>query len=185
MEGFTRDAMTAASIVDAAADGDAMAFARLVAAYHPDMIRVAFVVSGGDQDVADDAVQGAWAIAWRKLGSVRDRDRIRPWLVAVAANEARQLCRRRRMLRQIPMGDGPALDALEAAGADPDERADVLDLGCAIGRLSPDARVLLALRYEAGLDSSEIGALLGRPAATVRWRLARVVASLRKELGDA
>jgi hypothetical protein len=37
----------------------------------------------------------------------------------------------------------------------------------------------------AGLDSSEIGSLLGRPAATIRWRLSRIVGRLRKELCDA
>ena len=56
MEGIARDAVTASIVVDAAAAGDAIAFARLVAAYHADMIRVAFVVSGGDQDAADTGV---------------------------------------------------------------------------------------------------------------------------------
>ena len=54
-----------------------MAFARIVAAYHGDMLRVAYVVAGGDQDLADDAVQAAWSVAWRKLGSVRDLQRSR------------------------------------------------------------------------------------------------------------
>ena len=93
MEGLARDAAMATSIVQLAAAGDTVAFARIVAAYHADMIRVAYVVSGGDQDIADDAVQAAWSIAWRKLGSLRDPDRLKPWLVSVAANEARQLCR--------------------------------------------------------------------------------------------
>lgn len=184
MEGIARDAVTASWIVEAAAAGDAIAFARLVAAYHADMIRVAFVVTGGDQDLADDAVQLAWAIAWRKLGSLRDAGRVRPWLVSVAANEARQLCRHRRMLHQIPMSfAGEAMAEPVAPG--PDERADVLDLESALRLLSPNERVLLALRYEAGLDSTAIGSLLGRPAATVRWRLARLVARLRKEMCDA
>ena len=57
---------------------------------------------------------------------------------------------------------------------DPADRADVLDLDRALRHLSADERTLLALRYEAGLDSSEIGALLGRPSATIRWRLSRL-----------
>ncbi len=91
------------SMVRLAAAGDTVAFARLVAAYHRDMVRVAFVVCGGSQDLADDAVQAAWAIAWRKLRSVRDPDRVKPWLVSVAANEARQLWRRehRRYVAEI------------------------------------------------------------------------------------
>ena len=171
----------ATSTIRQAAAGDAVAFTRIVAAYHGDMTRVAYVVSGGDQDVADDAVQSAWAIAWRKLDSLRDPGRLRPWLVSVAANEARQQCRRR---WRTPVVEIDAA-AGTPSGRDPADRAGGLDLEAALCHLSPDERALLALRYEAGLDSTEIGALAGRPASTVRWRLARLLARLRKELSDA
>ena len=55
-----------------AAAGDEVAFARVVQAHHDDMTRVCFVICG-DLDIADEAVQAAWPIAWRKLGSLRDR----------------------------------------------------------------------------------------------------------------
>jgi RNA polymerase sigma-70 factor (ECF subfamily) len=185
MEGIARDAVTAPGIVDAAAAGDAIAFARLVAAYHADMIRVAYVVSGGDHDAADDAVQAAWAVAWQKLSTVRHRDRVRSWLVAVAANEARRLGRQRRMTSRVrDLADAEA-HASDPHAPDPAERSDVLDLELALHHLTADERTLLALRYEAGLDSSEIGSVLGRPSATIRWRLARIVGRLRKELCDA
>jgi RNA polymerase sigma-70 factor, ECF subfamily len=186
VEVIAGDAATAGSIVEQAAAGDTVAFARIVAAYHADMIRVAFVVSGGSQDVADDAVQSAWSVAWRKLGSLRHPDRLRPWLVAIAANETRQLCRRQRY-RTVTQIDIDAVDPglPDPAEPDPADRAAALDLERALCHLSADERALLALRYEAGLDSGEIGALVGRPAATVRWRLARLVTRLRKELSDA
>lgn len=186
MEGFARDAATSTSAVRMAAAGDTMAFARIVAAYHADMVRVAFVVGGGNQDLADEAVQSAWSIAWRKLGTLRDPARLKPWLVSVAANEARQLCRRRRRWNVFEV-DVTEIDpaATDNGDCDPAERADEVDLECALRHLSPDERSLLALRYEAGLDSTEIAAIAGRPAATVRWRLARILARLRKELSDA
>lgn len=53
---------------------------------------VCFVICS-DQEMAQDAVQSAWPIAWRKLGSLRDPDRLRPWVVSVAANGVRQLMR--------------------------------------------------------------------------------------------
>ena len=181
MTGFASDTAIAITTVRQAAAGDTASFARIVAAYHADLMRVAYVVSAGDQDVAADAVQAAWLVAWRKLDSLRDPDRLKPWLVAVAANEARQLCRRQR-LRTVAQID---LDMADADEPDPAERADALDLEGALRHLSTDERALLALRYEAGLDSREIAALVGRPAATVRWRLARLIARLRKELCDA
>lgn len=186
MEVIARDVPTATSIVQLAAAGDTVAFARIVAAYHADMIRVAFVVSGGSQDAADDAVQSAWSIAWRKLGSLRDPDRLKPWLVAIAANEARQLCRRQRLhaVTQIDFGTTD-VGVADPAEPDPADHAAALDLEGALRHLSADERALLALRYEAGLDSKEIAAMIGRPAATVRWRLSRLRDRLRKELADA
>lgn len=170
----------ATSAIQEAAAGDAMAFARIVDAYHADMVRVAYVISGGSQELADDAVQAAWAIAWRKLDSLRDPDRLKQWLVAVAANEARQLCRRRRRAAVVELD----VEVADPATPDPADCAEDVDLHRALEALSADDRALLALRYEAGLDSREIGALAGRPASTIRWRLARLVARLRKELSD-
>ena len=185
MEVIARDVSTTAAIVQLAAAGDTVAFARIVAAYHADMIRVAYVVSGGSQDIADDAVQSAWSVAWRKLGSLRDPDRLKPWLVAVAANEARQLCRHERLgaVVQIDLG-GADPGVADPGEPDPAGRAAALDLEGALRHLTADERALLALRYEAGLDSKEIAAVVGRPAATVRWRLSRLRARLRKELSD-
>ena len=160
----------ATTTVRLAAAGDTVAFAQIVAAYHADMVRVAYVVAGGDQDLADDAVQAAWSVAWRKLGSLRDPERLKPWLISVAANEARQQCRRRRRAAVVEID----LAAGVPAGLDPAERSDELDLELALRHLTADERALLALRYEAGLNSTEIGALVGRPAATIRWRLARL-----------
>jgi RNA polymerase sigma-70 factor (ECF subfamily) len=181
MTGLARDAAMATSTIRLAAAGDAVAFARIVAAYHGDMTRVAYVVSGGDQELADDAVQAAWSVAWLKLGSLRDPERLKAWLVSVAANEARQACRRQRRRTVVEIAVGPP----DGVARDPADRAAVLDLEDALRHLSPDERALLALRYEAGLDSTEIGALAGRPAATVRWRLFRLRDRLRRELSDA
>ena len=162
-----------------AAAGDEAAFTRIVRAHHDDMTRVCFVICG-DLDVADEAVQAAWPIAWRKLGSLRDPGRLRPWLVSIAANEARQLVRGRgrRSVVELAVGD-PA-----AAGMDPAGRVADLDLANALARLNPDDRALLALRYVAGFDSTELGKATGRSASGTRARLARLLDRLRTELGD-
>jgi len=162
-----------------AAAGDEAAFTRIVRAHHDDMTQVCFVICG-DLDVADEAVQAAWPIAWRKLGSLRDPSRLRPWLVSIAANEARQLVRGRgrRSVVELAVRD-PA-----TAGMDPAGRVADLDLTNALARLDPDDRALLALRYVAGFDSAELGKATGRSASGTRARLARLLDRLRTELGD-
>ena len=144
------------------------------------MTRVCFIICG-DLDVADDAVQAAWPIVWRKLGSSHDPARLRPWLVSVAANEARQLLRSQRRRTVVEISAGVA--SPEGA-SDPAARAGDLDLAQALTRFSPDDRALLALRYVAGFDSTELGRVLGRSASGTRARLARLLDRLRTELSD-
>ncbi len=59
------------------------------------MSSVCFVVTGGDAELTEEAVQSAWPIAWRKLHTIRDPECLRPWLISIAVNEARQLSRMR------------------------------------------------------------------------------------------
>ena len=163
-----------------AASGDEDAFTAIVAEHHAQMTRVAFLV-GGDLDIADDAVACAWHIAWHKLGTVREPDRLRPWLVTVAANEARRIARgrRRQRVRELPIDSAASVHG----DADPGLRAGNLDLVNALARLDPDDRTLLALRYVAGFDSTEIGRATGRSASGTRARLGRLLVRLRAELG--
>ncbi len=176
---MTLSAGVANSTVADAIAGDVDALAQIVGAYHHDMARIAFVICG-NADYAQDAVQAAWPKAWQKLGSIRDQQKLRPWLMAIAANEARQMMRRRigRPVVEIDVAD------VAAMGSDPQSRASALDLDTALRRLSPDVRAILALRHVGGYDATEIGHAMGMPAGTVRTRLARTVARLRKELGD-
>lgn len=169
----------AGDLISSAVAGDEAAFTRIVAAHHDDMIRVSYVVCG-DADVADEAVAAAWLIAWRKLGDLREPDRLRPWLVSIAANEARQAVRRRRRhgVVELAVADGAV------AADDPATRATDIDLMNALARLDPDDRALLALRYVAGFDSSELGRATGRSASGTRARLARLLDRLRTELRD-
>lgn len=173
------------AVVSAAASGDAVAFARIVAAHDGDMSRVAYLVCG-DVDMAHEAVQSAWSIAWRKLGRLRNGDRLRPWLVTIAANEARQLLRRQRRQRvvEIPMEEaafgtgGPAFPTGQVQ-----ER--LLDLRGALLTLSVEDRAIVAMRYALGMTSLEISREIGLSPTGVRSRLARALARLEQELGDA
>jgi RNA polymerase sigma-70 factor (ECF subfamily) len=174
------NATTRESTLDLAASGDEVAFAALVAEHDRAMARVAFVICG-DADAARDATQNAWTIAWRRLRTVRQPDRLRSWLVAIAANEARQAARRR---RRQPVTDLSA--ALVAdPGGDPAESLAVVDLQRALVGLTPDERRLLALRFVAGFDSGEIARHLGVSASGVRSRLSRLVDRLRSEMDHA
>ena len=176
--GMTIEADAAAMVIERAIAGDEVAFARIVAAHHEDMARIAYLVSGS-VELAEDAVQAAWTIAWRRLGTLRDPARLRPWLMSVAANEARQRVRsdRRRAVRELLVSD-------PASVLGPEQVA-LIDLANALARLDARDRALIGLRYVADLDSGAIGREMGLSASGVRVRLHRLLGRLREELGDA
>jgi RNA polymerase sigma factor (sigma-70 family) len=68
------------------------------------------------------------------------------------------------------------LDEPVDAEAEPDELWD------AIGRLDPDRRVVVVLRYYQDLSYEQIAEVIGCPIGTVRSRLNRGVADLRREI---
>ena len=157
-----------------AASGDRAAFTRLVETHADGMARVAVVITR-DRDLAADAVQQAWHIAWRRLAQLQDEAKVRSWLLTIVANEARQMVRKRR--------PSVLLDGLEVAGRQAD-RDGAIDLATALAGLDPDERALLSLRYVAGFTSSELAVATGRSASGVRVLLSRLLARLREELGD-
>ena len=169
----------ATTTVAEAAAGDADALARIVGAHHDDMARLCYVICG-DADMAQDAVQSAWPIAWKKLGSLREPDRLRPWLMSVAANQARQMVRsqRRHVVLEIEVSN------VGSHSDDPGARAGLADLSIALRGLSAEDRTLLALRYVAGFDATEIGRATGVSSSGVRSRLSRLINRLRTELED-
>jgi RNA polymerase sigma-70 factor (ECF subfamily) len=171
------EAETQRSIVEHAIAGDEVAFARIVAAHHNDMARIAYFVCG-DLDIAEEAEQAAWAVAYRRLKDLRDPDRLRPWLMSVAANEARQIARsrRRRTVRELAVADPTVPRDIDHAA--------MLDLADAVGRLDPKDRAIVGLRFVGGFESAEIGRAMGMTASGVRVRLHRLLERLRKDLGD-
>jgi RNA polymerase sigma-70 factor, ECF subfamily len=174
----------AGELVRAAALGDEAAFTVLVSRHHHDLLRVAYVICR-DGALAEDSAQAAWAIAWRRMGDVKDPTQIRGWLVAVAANEARRTMRSRRpRIHEISVAD------VELEGV-PDLRSDPLATGIAnadlrrvLASLDPTDRALIALRYVAELSSEEIGRALGMSPSGARGRLSRLLLRLRGELDD-
>ena len=146
--------------------------------HHAELVRIAYAITG-DVESARDSAQLAWIKAWQRLPGVREPDRLRAWLIAIAANEARQhvRARRRRHVREIAPRHQD-----ESLGQNTVKSADRLDLDAALVRLEPAERGLLAMRYLAGLNAEEIGVATGLTASGVRTRLSRLIARLREDL---
>jgi RNA polymerase sigma-70 factor, ECF subfamily len=140
--------------------------------------------SVGDLDLAEDAVQDAFATAverWPRDGLPDDPG---AWIIRTARNRAIDRLRRRRMASERER-QAVELEALRRAlepehdSTIPDERLGLI-FACCHPSLAPEAGVALTLRLVAGLTIEEIArALLITPAA-ISQRLVRAKRTLRE-----
>jgi RNA polymerase sigma-70 factor (ECF subfamily) len=173
-------------LVERARGGDAAAFAALVRDHEEIAFRTAYLIARNAAD-AEDAAQAALVSAWRALPRFRRGSPLRPWLLAIVANEARN--RRRAAGRR----DGLALRAaheLPSGGAAPspegrviadEERAELL---AALEQLSDDDRLVLSCRYLLDLGEDETAEVLSLRRGTVKSRTSRALGRLRQQLGQ-
>ena len=173
------DIDVASSVTEQPAEGSPAVsetgFTALVGEHHADLVRLAYAIVG-DPDTANDVAQSAWAAAWRNRHRLREPEKVRGWLLTIAANEARRSLRRRRLRQLVPLFD----DAGRAAPArQTDEHIDLVQ---AIQRLRPRDREILARRYALGETSQEIAEQVGMSDSGVRVRIGRLLERLREEL---
>ena len=172
-------------LIDRAKTGDVAAYETLVRRYQDLAMRTAYLVAP-EADAAD-AVQDAFVKAYGALGRFRAGAPIRPWLLRIVANEARN--RRRSADRRA----GLALRAAVATPRDelaPSPESAVLagetrgQLLVALGRLRDEEREVIGARYFLGLSEAETAESLAIPAGTVKSRTARALGHLRVALGE-
>jgi RNA polymerase sigma-70 factor (ECF subfamily) len=141
----------------------------------PDAYRLSVAILG-DRDQAEDAVQEAAVKAWRKLRSLRERSSLKPWFLAIVANQCRAMRRQRwwsvirRADFELPSGPGE------------DRTVQTLDLDRAIDRLGPDDRLALYLHFYQDLTYEEVGHVMGSSMTAARSRIHRAVERMRPGL---
>ena len=135
----------------------------------------------GDIDVAEDAVQEAFAEAVRRWPSAGVPPSPAGWIITTARNRAID-----RLRREASRADKQAEAALlqaQAAGAEEvgpvyDDRLRLI-FTCCHPSLSPAARVALTLRLLGGLTTAEIARAFLVPEATMAQRLVRAKGKIR------
>ena len=174
----SRELSQGPSTVDAARQGDRVAFAALHEQYAP-MVHGMLLARVGVND-ADDLVQDVFLHAMRKLPSLRDSGAFGPWLATISRNVAMQFLRDRH--RRVTLSqDGSAKPASGSERcAARGEAVRVLE----VIRSLPEAyQETLVLRLVEGLTGPQIAACTGLTAGSVRVNLNRAMYMLREKLG--
>lgn len=153
--------------------GERDAFAELVQAWHPAVERyVGRMLGRGD----DDVVQEVWLAVVRGLPGLRQPGRFAPWLFTIARRAVTNRLRdnyalpEREPLDELPAGDGT------------DSVVDREALAGALAALPAREREVLLLFYLQDLSHQDCAEICAVPVGTVKSRLHRARALLRREL---
>jgi RNA polymerase sigma-70 factor (ECF subfamily) len=139
-------------------------------------LRLAFSMLG-DRAEAEDATQEAITRAWKRLPQLRDRTQLRPWFLAIVANQCRNV-RRTRWFNTVRIADifRPARAA--------DTSVDKIDVERALARLPIGDRQTLFMRFYLDLPLEEIAVALGISPAAAKGRIYRACHKLRPDLQE-
>jgi len=173
--------------------GDQDAFRVLVERHSRTLFRLAFRMTGNEQD-AEEVVQEAMLRAYRRLDKFEARSNFGTWLYRIAVNCSLDMMRKRRpekAQRQLAKGDESEMqDPLDTAVSN-DPGPDRLMLSGELGeqvkmammQLSPVERTAFVMRHFEGNSIEEIGATLGLGAGATKNSVFRAVQKLRQHLG--
>lgn len=129
-----------------------------------------------DASTAEDVVQDASLIAWRKLAAGAEPTNLKSWFLGVVANECRNSRRRKWSSVIVGLNDRhhvmPADDTV-LRGA---------DLRRALARLGHLDRLVIALFFYLDLPLDEAATVAGLSVAAARARLYRAIRRLRPDL---
>jgi len=184
MEGRPKDDSV---LIARAQRGDTAAYEEIVQRYQQIAFRTAYVITGSSAD-AEDAAQEGFVKAYRALDRFRLGADVRPWLLRIVANEARNRVRSSGRRHQLELRltegfrPGDAAPSPEAVAVAADERRRLLAM---VNALSHEDRLVIASRYFLELSGEETAAALGIAEGTVKSRLSRALARLKVRVEEA
>jgi RNA polymerase sigma-70 factor (ECF subfamily) len=151
--------------------GSASDFEALFRAHWGPAYRAAYLVVR-DAAAAEDIAQEGFLAAIRALDRFDRRRPFGPWLHRIVVNRAIDWARARSLRSEAEAVDVPAPQR--------PERDD--ELLAELGRLSPEHRAVIVLRYLLDYTPGEIAELLELPRGTVNSRLRRGLDALKERL---
>jgi RNA polymerase sigma-70 factor (ECF subfamily) len=181
------DATEAAAVLARAREGDCDAFRALVERHSHGAFRLAFRLTGNEQD-AEDVVQESFLKAYRQIGRFESRSNFGTWLHRIIVNCSIDLLRERQARRErAQVEDGEqVMHGLPAEQPGPERVARGGEirrrLDASLASLSPRERAAFVLRHYEGRSIEEIGGALGVRTSAAKHSVFRAVKKLREAL---
>jgi len=157
-------------LVLAAILGNLEAFEQLVVRYRPAVVRLARTIVGADD--AEDVAQDSLLLAFKALPTIEEPRKFAAWLSAITRNRALRFSKSEtaKLSKRVPL-DEALLEKIEALAKPIAEKERDEAMLKALDNLPADYALPLKLRFLDEMPLDRIGAFMGLPLSTVKWRL--------------
>ncbi len=162
-------------LVEACRKGYRQAHRHLYETYRPRVLSLMMRMTGNPEE-ASDLTQDALVRVFNRLGDFRGESALGTWIHRVAVNEALQYLRRKKRLARIT---GNIAEEARHTDEVSEDLSVSIDVNEALGKLPERMRTMVRLRYQDGLDYSEIAQTMGVKQGTVASGLNRARQQLR------
>jgi len=179
-------ALTDEEVIGRVRGGETALFEVIMRRYNQRLYRVARAILDDDAE-AEDVMQQAYVNAYLNLHQFAQRARFSTWLTKIAVYEAlaRVKRKRRQGLEPLPEAEGGE-DMLRSEAPDAERRAYASEIGAfveaAIAAMPEVYRTAFVMREVEGLSMAEVAGCLDVSVDTVKTRVHRARARLRKDL---
>jgi len=165
-------------------DGDESAFAEIVCIYKDKIVNFLYQLTG-DYQRAVDLSQETFLRVYFKADRYKPIAPLSSWIYAIASNLAKTDLKRRRRMNAVSLDDLPPTLDLSTPGGEETDTGLSRNLKAALDALHPRYRVPVVLKDVEGYSQEEIAVIIKRPVGTVKARISRGRAMLRKRLERA
>ena len=138
--------------------------------YAEEVLSVLYRVLGSDTEM-DELLNEVFIRAFRNVDAIHDPDKLRSWLTGIAVYVARGTIRKRRRGRWLQFFDPSVLPEVGKVEYMDDARRALSRTYALLEKLSPDDRIVFALRLFDGRELTEIAEIMDVSLATIKRRL--------------
>jgi len=182
--GFIFMNMDEQKLIGLVRDGDEFAFAEIVRIYKDKIVNFLYQMTG-DYQKAVDLSQETFLRVYFKADRYKPIAPLSSWIYAIASNLAKTDLKRKRRMKAVSLEELPPTVDISTPSGEASDSGLTRNLRLALDALNPRYRIPVVLKDVEGYSQEEIAVIIKRPVGTVKARISRGRALLRRRLEKA